>query len=156
MSDSPTGPWRCKGTIMDPDVRSSGNHPVIIDYKGKSYVFGFNYAVNFALTKQHRERRLICMEQMTYNADGTIQKHPWWSTNGIAQIGNFNPFAQTEAATICWETGVRTQNRGGETGVYVTVNTNGAYIKIKSVDLSCSFKCGGRERCSCAVLNSDF
>ena len=74
------------------------------------------------------------MEQMTYNADGTIQKHPWWSTNGVAQIGNFNPFAQTEAATICWETGVSTQNRGGETGVYVTVNTNGAYIKIKGVD----------------------
>ena len=134
MSDSSTGPWRCKGTIMDPDVRSSGNHPGIIDYKGKSYVFGFNYAVNFALTTQHRERRSICMEQMTYNADGTIQKHPWWSTNGVAQIGNFNPFAQTEAATICWETGVSTQNRGGETGVYVTVNTNGAYIKIKGVD----------------------
>ena len=134
MSDSPTGPWRCKGTIMDPDVRSSGNHPGIIDYKGKSYVFGFNYAVNFALTKQHRERRSICMEQMTYNADGTIQKHPWWSTNGVAQIGNFNPFVQTEAATICWETGVSTQNRGGKAGVYVTVNTNGAYIKIKGVD----------------------
>ena len=50
MSDSPTGPWKCKGTIMDPNSKSSGNHPGIIDYKGNSYVFGFNYAVNFALT----------------------------------------------------------------------------------------------------------
>ncbi len=135
MSDSPTGPWKCMGTIMDPNSKSSGNHPGILDYKGNSYVFGFNYALNYALTKQHRERRSICVEQMTYNDDGTIQKHPWWSTNGVSQIGAFNPFAQTEAATICWETGVSTQNRGGgKSGVYVTVNTNGAYIKIKGVD----------------------
>lgn len=135
MSDSPTGPWKCKGTIMDPNSKSSGNHPGIIDYKGNSYVFGFNYAVNFALTKVHRERRSICVEQMTYNADGTIQKHPWWSTNGVSQIGTFNPYVQTEAATICWETGVKTTNRGnGKPGVYVTVNTNGAYIKVKGVD----------------------
>lgn len=135
MSDSPTGPWKCKGTIMDPDARSSGNHPGIVDFKGNSYVFGFNYAVNFAQTKIHRERRSICVEQMTYNADGTIQKHPWWSTNGVAQVGTFNPYAQTEAATICWETGVSTQNRGGgKAGVYVTANTNGAYIKLKGVD----------------------
>ena len=54
---------------------------------------------------------------------------------GVAQIGTFNPYAQTEAATICWETGVSTQNRGGgKAGVYVTVNTNGAYIKLKGVD----------------------
>jgi beta-xylosidase len=135
MSDSPTGPWKCKGTIMDPNSKSSGNHPGILDYKGNSYVFGFNYAVNFAQTKVHRERRSICVEQMTYNADGTIQKHPWWSTNGVSQIGTFNPYAQTEAATICWETGIKTQGRSdGKPGVYVTVNTNGAYIKLKGVD----------------------
>ncbi len=135
MSDSPTGPWKCKGTIMDPNSKSSGNHPGICDYKGNSYVFGFNYAVNFALTSKHRERRSICVEKMTYNDDGTIQKHPWWSTNGVSQIGTFNPYAQTEAATICWETGVKTTNRsGGKAGVYVTANTNGACIKLKGVD----------------------
>ena len=135
MSDSPTGPWQCKGTIMDPNSKSSGNHPGILDYKGNSYVFGFNYAVNFALTSKHRERRSICVEQMTYNDDGTIQKHPWWSTNGVSQIGTFNPYAQIEAATICWENGVKTTNRGGgKAGVYVTANTNGAYIKLKGVD----------------------
>jgi beta-xylosidase len=135
MSDSPTGPWQCKGTIMDPNSKSSGNHPGILDYKGNSYVFGFNYAVNFALTSKHRERRSICVEQMTYNDDGTIQKHPWWSTNGVSQIGTFNPYAQIEAATICWETGIKTQSRGdGKPGVYVSANTNGAYIKVKGVD----------------------
>ncbi len=73
MSDSPTGPWEYKGMIMDPNVKSSGNHPGIIDYKGNSYVFGFNYAINYSLTKIHRERRSVCVEKMTYNPDGTIQ-----------------------------------------------------------------------------------
>ncbi|HLP75854.1 MAG TPA: family 43 glycosylhydrolase [Candidatus Paceibacterota bacterium] len=135
MSDKPTGPWKCLGTIMDPNRKSSGNHPGICELKGKSYVFGFNYAVNFALTNKHRERRSVCVEEMTYNANGTIQKHPWWSTNGVAQVGTFNPYAQTEAATICWENGIKTTNRGeGKSGVYVTATTNGAYIKLKGVD----------------------
>ena len=135
MSDRPTGPWQCKGTIMDPNRKSSGNHPGICEFMGDSYVFGFNYAVNFALTANHRERRSICVEKMTYNADGTIQKHPWWSEQGVEQVGSFNPYAQTEAATICWETGVKTTNRGdGKLGVYVAANTNGAYIKLKGVD----------------------
>src|SRR4029434_9410410 len=43
MSDNLTGPWDYTGMIMDPDKASSGNHPGIIDYKGSTYVFGFNY-----------------------------------------------------------------------------------------------------------------
>jgi beta-xylosidase len=135
MSDSPMGPWKCMGTIMDPNSHSSGNHPGLIDYKGNSYVFGFNYAVNYALTSVHRERRSICADKMTYNADGTIQKLPWWSKEGAPQIGTLDPYVQTEAATICWETGVTTEARGeGRQGVYVTAGTNGAYIKLKGVD----------------------
>ena len=135
MSDSPTGPWTYKGMIMDGSRASSGNHPGIIDYKGKSYVFGFNYKLNLELTSVHRERRSVCVEVMNYNADGTIQKHAWWSNEGAAQVGTFNPFAQVEAATICYEKGVKTKPRGGDKrGVYVTVNDNGAYIKVKGVD----------------------
>ena len=135
MSDSPTGPWRCKGTIMDPNNLSSGNHPGILDYKGKSYVFGFNYALNWELTDVHRERRSVCVAEMTYHDDGTIQKVPWWTKEGVPQVGVFNPYAQVEAATICYEKGVKTKPRTGDTqGVYVNVTENGAYIKIKGVD----------------------
>jgi beta-xylosidase len=135
MSDSPTGPWKCKGTIMDPNNLSSGNHPGILDYKGKSYVFGFNYTLNWELTDVHLERRSVCVAEMTYNADGTIQKVPWWTKEGVPQIGTFNPFAQVEAATICYEKGVKTKLRGStQQGVYVNVTDDGAYIKIKGVD----------------------
>ena len=72
---------------------------------------------------------------MTYNPDGTIQKASMVEREGVAQVGTFNPFAQVDAATICYEKGVRTKPRGGgKPGVYVNVTENGAYIKIKGVD----------------------
>jgi len=135
MSTNATGPWMFMGNIMDGDRLSSGNHPGIIDYKGKSYVFGFNYKLNWELTDVHRERRSVCVAEMTYNPDGTIPKLPWWNDAGVAQVGTFNPFAQVDAATICYENGVKTKPRIGENqGVYASVTENGAYIKIKGVD----------------------
>jgi len=134
MSDSPTGPWMCKGNIMNPDERSSGNHPGIIDLKGNSYAFGFNYAVNFSQTKTHRERRSICVDKMTYNPDGTIQKLPWWTETGAPQIGTLNPYRRTEAECIAWESGVKTE-KSQLIGVYVTDIDNGDYIKLKGVNL---------------------
>ena len=109
MSDTPTGPWKCKGTIMDPDERSSGNHPGIIDYKGNSYVFGFNYAISKQTMAKHYERRSICVEKMTYNQDGSIQKLPWWSEKGVQQLGTLNPYVKTEAETIAFSEGVKTE-----------------------------------------------
>ncbi len=42
MSKNPLGPWEYKGHIMNSTPRTRGNHPGIIDYKGKSYCFGLN------------------------------------------------------------------------------------------------------------------
>jgi len=133
MSNSPTGPWQYKGLIMAPDPRSSGNHPGIIDYKGGSYVFGFNYRLNFALTNTHRERRSVCAAKFSYNPDGTITTLPWWNDQGVPQIGTLNPFHRTEAETIAWESGVRTA-LDDKTGIYVTHIANGSYIKVSGVD----------------------
>ena len=135
LSTNATGPWQYKGMIMDRNQASSGNHPGIIDYQGNSYVFGFNYALNFAQTPIHRERRSVCVAKLNYDIDGTIPKIPFWDKAGVPQIGAFNPYVQTEAATICWEAGVTTKNRaGGRPGVFVSADTNNAYIKIKGVD----------------------
>jgi hypothetical protein len=135
MSDKPTGLWEFKSNIMDGNALSSGNHPGIIDFKGKSYVFGFNYKLNWESTDVHRERRSVCVAELTYNPDGTIQKLPWWSDAGVAQVGTFNPYAQVDAATICYEKGVKTIPRGNnQPDVYVNATENGAYIKIKGVD----------------------
>ena len=135
MSDSPTGPWEFKGQIVDPNRLSDGNHPGIIDFKGKSYVFGFNYTLNWEISPVKNERRSVCVAEMPYNEDGSIPKVPWWTKKGVPQVGTFNPFAQVEAATICYESRVETLPRGGDRrGVYVSATENGAYIKIKGVD----------------------
>jgi arabinoxylan arabinofuranohydrolase len=139
MATAATGPWTYKGSIMDGNSGSSGNHPGIIDYKGKSYVFGFNYAINFSLTTVHRERRSVCLAEMPYNTDGTIPKLPWWGGNlpeaGVAQIGTFNPYDTAQAETMCFERGVRTEvcsDVGG--GIDVDSIHNGDFIKVKGVD----------------------
>jgi arabinoxylan arabinofuranohydrolase len=138
MSTSPTGPWTYKGSIMDGNSGSSGNHPGIIDFKGKSYVFGFNYAINFSLTTVHRERRSVCLAEMPYNADGTISKLPWWGgklpePGGVSQVGNLNPYDTVQAEMICFEKGVRTEVCS-EGGIDVDSISNGDYIKVKGVN----------------------
>jgi arabinoxylan arabinofuranohydrolase len=138
MSDSPMGPWTFKADIMDGNPGSSGNHPGILDYKGKHYVFGFNYALTNSLDTVHRERRSVCVAEMQYNADGTIQKVPWWgggfpSSDGVAQVGHLNPYVKTPAATIDWEVGVKTESNN-EGGMAVSFIKDGSYIKVKGVD----------------------
>lgn len=133
MSDKPTGPWIYKGMIMDGNQLSSGNHPGIIDYKGNSYVFGFNYTLNYARTKVHNERRSVCLEKITYNADGTIQKLPFWSPEGTAQIDKLNPYVRTEAETIAWASSLKTA-KDSVTGIYVTNISNGSFIKVRGVN----------------------
>jgi arabinoxylan arabinofuranohydrolase len=149
MSNSPTGPWEYKGMIMEGDKRSSGNHPGIIDYKGNSYVFGFNYAILKQTMTKHYERRSICLENMTYNADGTIQKLPFWSTTGVKQLSNLNPYNRNQAETMAFSEGLNTElvtewerniswNKGNKIAdrVFVTSIHNGDYLKVQGVDFS--------------------
>jgi arabinoxylan arabinofuranohydrolase len=139
MSDSPTGPWTCKGTIMDPNSLSDGNHPGIIDYKGKSYVFGFNYELLFSVQgdRKKRERRSICVKEMTYNDDSTIKKVPWWGKGApvpsVPQVGHLNPYVRNEAETICWSEGIKTEPCSAG-GMNVCDIDNEDYIKVKGVD----------------------
>jgi arabinoxylan arabinofuranohydrolase len=149
MSDSPTGPWKCKGTIMDPDERSSGNHPGIVEYKGNSYVFGFNYAILRQTLSKKYERRSICVAKMTYNADGSIIKLPWWAETVNSQIGTLNPYIKNEAETMAYSEGVKTEfatewernvpwDKGKKIAdrLFVTNIHNGDYIQVKGVDFS--------------------
>ncbi len=148
MSDSPTGPWEFKGMIMDGDPRSSGNHPGIIEYKGGSYVFGFNYAILKQTLSKHYERRSICLEKLTYNEDGTIQELPFWSKN-VEQLGTLSPYNQVEAETMAYSEGLKTEkldewerNIPWDKGkklmerIIVTSIHNGDYTKVQGVDFS--------------------
>jgi arabinoxylan arabinofuranohydrolase len=154
MSAKPTGPWTYKGPIMDHDTRATGNHPGIIDYKGGSYVFGFSYEHNFALTPIHHERRSVSVARFEYNADGTIPNLHWWDKVSAPQIGTLDPYKRVEAETIAWTSRIRrdrdrpydwamgvTTAQDDRTGVYVTRATDRSYIKVAGVDFG---KAGAR------------
>lgn len=150
MGATATGPWEFKGYIMKPDKRATGNHPGIINYKGKSYVFGFNFILNFAITDKHHERRSVSVAEITYNPDGTIQELPWWGEGTpVAQISTLNPFKRTEAETIAWSEGLKTK-KSEKVGMYVTSVHHNDYIKIQGVN----FKKGAKSfEISAASLN---
>lgn len=134
MGKSPIGPWEFKGYIMKPDKRATGNHPGIIDYKGKTYVFGFNFWLNFQLTEKHHERRSVCVAEIKFNPDGTIQELPWWEEGiSIKPIGSLDPYQRVEAETIAWSEGLKTE-RGDNVGMYVTSVHNNDYIQVRAVD----------------------
>lgn len=133
MSDSPTGLWKTKGYIMRPTERTRGNHPGIMDYKGKSYVFGLNYDLLKLETNTHYERRSVSVAEMHYNEDGTIQEVPYWADTKLEQIGTFNPFRKVEAETMAWGYGLKTAPNADKSLSVVNVN-NGEYICVRGVD----------------------
>ncbi len=133
MSDGPLGPWEVKGYIMAPTDRDRGNHPGIIDYKGKSYVFGQNYDLLRLEMKEHHERRSVAAAEMHYNVDGTIQEVPYFLDTKLEPIENFNPYRRVEAETMAWGYGLKT-NKFEKGGIYVTSVDDGDTLKLRSVD----------------------
>jgi hypothetical protein len=98
---------------------------------------------------KHNERRSICVAKMTYNADGSIIKLPWWAETVNIQIGTLNPYFKNEAETMSWSEDVKTEfatewerNIPWDTGkkiadrLFVTAIHNGDYIKVQGVDFS--------------------
>ncbi|HHX11155.1 MAG TPA: family 43 glycosylhydrolase [Firmicutes bacterium] len=147
MSSSPTGAWEYKGMIMDASEKSRGNHPGIIEYKGKSYLFGHSYDLLKHITSKFYERRSVDMDEMIYNPDGTIQNRRYWSVEGPDQVGTLNPFQRVEAETMAWSEGVKTHfetewegdfdwARGEKIAdrLFVTSINHGDYIMVQGVN----------------------
>ncbi len=149
MSDSPTGPWEWKGYIMKPTQRDRGNHPGICDFKGHSYVFGQNYDLMHLETFVHHERRSVSAQEITYNADGTIQEIPYWlDQQPMKQLHWLNPYQRVEAETMAWGFGLKSAKMGientgvvadmptstGKKNMYIFDINDGEYIKLRGVD----------------------
>ena len=131
MSNRPEGPWTTKGYIMAPTDKSRGNHPGIMDYKGKSYVFGLNYdLMHITTTMEHHERRSVSVAQMNYRPDGTIEEVPYWSKEGVKQVQYLNPYKRVEAETMAFSKGVKV-GQNNETGVYVCDIHSSDYIFVR-------------------------
>lgn len=133
MSSSPMGPWEYKGHVMDHTPKTRGNHPGIIDYKGRSYVFGLNYDILRLMTPEHSERRSVSVAEMHYNADGTIEEVPYFKEATLRQVGTFSPFRRVEAETMAWGYGLKTR-RLPTGGMYVTRIDDRDSLVLRGVD----------------------
>lgn len=135
---SVTGPWTYGDTIMHV-IKEKGaftNHPGLIDFKGKTYLFYHNGA----LPGGGGFKRSICVEPITFNADGSIPLITPTKEGVKESASNLNPFARVEAETIAWSEGLKSAS-DPKTGVYITQINNGDYLKVRSVD----FKKGAKQ-----------
>jgi arabinoxylan arabinofuranohydrolase len=130
VSPKPTGSWTYRGIIMPMQGASFTNHPGITDYRGKSYFFYHNGA----LPGGGGFTRSVCVEEFTYNADGSFPTIKMTKA-GPHAIANLNPYVQTEAETIAWESGVEIEGCS-EGGMDVTSIENGDYITVRAVDFA--------------------
>ena len=140
MSDKPMGPWEYKGHIMNHTIQTRGNHPGIIDFKGKSYCFGLNYDVFRLTTSRHAEQRSVAAAEMEYNPDGTIKELPYFLDCTLTQREAFNPYRRVEAETMAWGYGLKTtrENPSGPWNptLFVTDIDEGEYLLVKGVDFA--------------------
>lgn len=147
MSKSITGPWEYKGMIVDASELTRGNHPGVIEYKGKWYCFGHSYDLLKKTTAKFYERRSVDMDEMIYNPDGTIQNRHYWSVEEPFQVKTIDPYKRVEAETMAWSEGVKTRfetewernfewDKGNKIAdrLFVTSVHNGDYILVRGVD----------------------
>lgn len=128
IAPSPTGPWTYRGVIMPSEGRSFTNHCGIADYGGHSY-FAYHSG---ALPGGSGFQRSVCIEEFSYNADGTIPTIKM-SKSGPAQLRLLDPFRRTEAECFCWEEGIETEVCSAG-GINIANIDNGDYVKIRGVD----------------------
>ncbi|MDD3787252.1 MAG: glycoside hydrolase family 43 protein [Petrimonas sp.] len=125
---SPQGPWEYQGVLMPTEGRSFTNHPGIVDYKGKTYLFYHNGG----LPGGSGFTRSVCVDEVQFNNDGSIRqmKMAEGIKNGLETL---NPYKKNEAETISFSEGVKaSQNK--EVGVFVNAMQNNDYTKVKGVD----------------------
>jgi len=134
MSSGPTGPWHYQGKIQPVQTgtgASSTIHSGVCDFGGNSYYFYHNGT----LPGGGSYKRSVCIEKFTYGTSGTIPSIPPTTAGVTTGVGHLNPFDTTQAETICWESGVKTE-KCSEGGIDVDSIHNGDYIKVESVDFS--------------------
>lgn len=124
---SVTGPWTYRGQIMKTH-NCFTTHGGVIDYKGHSYFFYHKVGLPSGGTF----KRSACIEEFTYNSDGTIPEL-FPSDNGVAQLQSFNPYNLTEAETINHCDRVRVESIDER---LVCSISGGGYIKVAGVNFA--------------------
>jgi hypothetical protein len=125
---TPEGPWTYGGVLMAPPINSFTNHPGVVDYKGKTYLFYHNGT----LPGGDGFKRSVCVDELKFNPDGSISTmQP--TKEGPAPIATLDPYRRVEAETIAWSSGVKIEpsSAGGQA---VREIHDGDNIRVRNVD----------------------
>ncbi|WP_348798376.1 glycoside hydrolase family 43 protein [Flavobacterium adhaerens] len=127
-SSKPSGPWKYGGTLMPAEGGSFTNHPGVIDFAGKTYLFYHNGA----LPGGGGFTRSVCVREFSFNADGSIPQLKM-EQDIVKGLTVLNPYLKNEAETIAWSEGVKTAE-SDQVGVFATAVKDGSFIKVRDVD----------------------
>ncbi len=124
---TPEGPWTYGGVVMTPQSAFT-NHPGVVDYKGKTYLFYHNAA----LPGGDGFKRSVSVDELKFNPDGSVPMvQP--TREGPAPVATLDPYKRVEAETIARSSGVKIEpsSAGGQN---VRDIHDGDHIQVRNVD----------------------
>jgi arabinoxylan arabinofuranohydrolase len=142
MSNNPMGPFTYAGTFLKNPGSFFGvggnNHHAVFQFKNQWYVAYHAQTLGKAMgiTKGYRSPHINKLE---YNGDGTI-KDVLGDTQGVPQVANLNPYIRTEAETIGWNGGIKTEKSQAPGSMVSSINldvtsiNNGDWISVSKAD----------------------
>jgi arabinoxylan arabinofuranohydrolase len=138
-NSNPTNGFVPQGTVLanPPQNVNNNNHHSIFSYQGNWYIAYHNRAAalqNGLSASDAVYKRSLCLDQVNYNADGTIQQVSI-TTDGLPQLKNLNSYTRVEGETIAQQSGIGTEVCS-EGGLDVTSITNGCWIRVRGINFS--------------------
>jgi hypothetical protein len=124
---TPMGPWSYGGVVMAPQSAFT-NHPGVVDYKGKTYLFYHNAN----LPGGDGFKRSVAVDELKFNPDGSVPMvQP--TKEGPAPVATLDPYKRVEAETIAGSSGVKIEP-GSAGGQNVRDIHDGDHIQVRNVD----------------------
>ncbi len=132
-SDNPTTGFTYRGIVAgQPPNNNNNNHAAIVEFNGQWYHAYHNRIVASQAGIPAVYRRNIAIERLNYNADGTIQQIAY-TTNGVPQLANVDPYARVEAETMAGQSGIEPEP-GSEGGMNLTAVSNNDWTLVRGVN----------------------
>ncbi len=132
-SSSPTSGFTRRGTVgPQPPNNENNNHAAIFVFNGVWYHAYHNRYVANQTGVAPGYKRNLAIERLNYAADGTMQQVVY-TTDGVPQIANLNPYQRVEAETMNAQSGIETEVASGG-GMNLTSISDGDWVRVRGVD----------------------
>ncbi|HVU35571.1 MAG TPA: family 43 glycosylhydrolase [Opitutaceae bacterium] len=132
-SSDPMAGFVYRGTIAgQPPSNNNNNHHAIFTLGGRWYHAYHNRSVATQAGIPTTYRRNLGLEELTFNADGTIQPVTY-TTDGVTQLAHVNPYVREEAEMMNAQSGISTETCSAG-GMDVRYAQDGAWTRIRGVD----------------------